>query len=114
MPCASFHEREVRRGFEVDFECAGPREACIRVQVVDGELLAGLRNGERGAEGFRVFVDGRLLREFLLEHLRRPAMVVLEVEVGRVRVAGFLERVIDGVDVGFGNKIPLWLFSFLY
>ena len=105
MPRASFHEREVWRGFEIDFECARPWEARVCVQVVDGELFAGLRHGERGAQGFRVFVDGCLLRELLLEHLCRPTVVVLEVEVGRVRVAGFFERVIQGIDVGFEVEI---------
>ena len=75
------------------------------MQVVESHLLAGLRDGERGAEALCLFEEGRLLRELLLEHLRRPAVVVLEVEVGGVRVAGFFQRVIDRIDVGFEIKV---------
>ena len=100
-----FHEREVRLRFEVDFKRPGPREARVGVEVVDGELFSCLRHGERGAEGFRVLVNHGLPCELLLEHLRCPAVVMLEVEVSGVRVARFFECVIERIDVGFEIEI---------
>ena len=51
------------------------------------------------AEGGGVLVDEQVARHRGAQHEIGPAVVAVEVEVGRVDVARLLERAVDGIDV---------------